>query len=71
MAWVEQQLIEKTKGPRSSTSPFQRAFVQNLLAVLEYDELTEALKFLNARRVDFDWIEAVDAMLDEAVGSGD
>lgn len=71
MAWVEQELIQHTKGPRSGASPFQRAFVQNLLSVLEYDEQVEALKLLNGRRVDFDWIEAVTAVLDEAVGSGD
>jgi hypothetical protein len=70
MTWVEEQLIEKTRGPRSSASSFQRAFVQNLLAVLEYDELIQALHVLNGRRVDFDWIEAVNAVLDEAVGSG-
>lgn len=67
MAWVEQQLIENTKGARTSASPFQLALVQDLLAVLEYDELSEALKLLNRQKVDFDWIETVNAALDEIV----
>jgi hypothetical protein len=69
MAWVEKQLLANTSGPRSAATPFQQAFVQDLLALLEYDELAKALRFLNMKRVGFDWVETVVAALDEATGS--
>jgi hypothetical protein len=70
MAWVNQQLLTKTAGRRRDASPFELAFVQDLLAVLEYDELESVLRLLNGKRVDFDWIETVDAALDEALTAG-
>src|ERR1019366_2882986 len=64
VAWVERQLEENTRIKRSDASPFQRAFVQDLLAVLSTDELERAVSFLSVRKVDFSWIETVSAAID-------
>ena len=62
--WVERQLEENTRSRRADTSPFQRGFVQDLLSVLNNDELANAIRFLNGRRVDFAWVETVAAAIE-------
>jgi hypothetical protein len=69
--WVEGRLDENTHGRRANASPFQRGFVQDLLAVLTNEELTEAIQFLNRKKVDFGWIETVDAAIESADTSVD
>jgi hypothetical protein len=66
VAWVERKLEENTRIRRADASPFQRGFVQDLLAVLSPDELEKAVVFLSGKRVDFSWIETVSAAIDAA-----
>jgi hypothetical protein len=68
-AWVERQLEENTRMKRADASPFQRALVQDLLAVLNPDELEKAVVFLSGKKVDFSWIETVSAAIDPATQS--
>ena len=58
-SWIERQLIENTRQPRTEASAFQRSFVQDLLGTLSADELQAATVFLAERRVDFSWIETI------------
>jgi hypothetical protein len=69
--WVERQLEEHTQSQRADASPFQRAFVQDLLGVLNVDELANAIRFLNNRRVDFAWIETLAPAIEAAKASID
>lgn len=64
--WVERQLEENTRAKRSDASAFQRAFVQDLLEVLEPDELESAITFLSGKKVDFGWIESINPALTAA-----
>jgi hypothetical protein len=62
--WVEQELSTLTKMRYRDASPFQQAYVQDLLSVLTSDELAAAITSLAAKRVDFAWIEAVSAAIE-------
>jgi hypothetical protein len=64
--WLQHQLEENTRVRRAEASPFQRAFVQDLLAVLKGDELAEAIGFLNRRKVDFSWIDTLAPVIEAA-----
>jgi hypothetical protein len=62
--WVEQELGTLTKTRYRDASPFQQAYVQDLLSVLTTDELAAAISFLAAKKVDFAWIGAVSAAIE-------
>lgn len=69
--WLQRKLKENTRLRRADASPFQRALVQDLLALSNRDELEKAILFLNSLNVDFSWIESVAAALDAATELGD
>jgi hypothetical protein len=55
-SWVEAQLSNHAIGPYKDASPFQKAFVQDLLSVLSSEELADAIRFMTSRNVEFGWI---------------
>jgi hypothetical protein len=57
--WVKDRLAIATAAPRSSTSEFHRAFVQDLLRLLDENEQIEVIKHLRHHSVSFDWITAI------------
>jgi hypothetical protein len=62
--WIETQLDTHTVGSYHDASPFQLAYVQDLLSVLNRDELASAITYLNKRKVQFSWINAVNAAIE-------
>ncbi|WP_080663581.1 SIR2 family protein [Bradyrhizobium elkanii] len=62
--WIETQLETHTAGKYQDATPFQQAFVQDLLSVLDREELARAIAYLNKQKVDFSWINAVYAAIE-------
>lgn len=62
--WIERQLVEHTRDRYQDASPFQKAFVQDLMSVLDQDELAESIEFLTKRNVDFGWIGALNSAIE-------
>jgi SIR2-like domain len=65
-SWLEAQLLSHAVGDYKNASPFQKAFVQDLLSVLSRDELADAIRFMTRNRVEFGWIDAVSVAIDAA-----
>jgi len=67
--WVERELLALMSVRHRDASPFQQAFVQDLLSVLTVDELEEVIKGLAAKKIDFAWVETVGAAIEAATAS--
>jgi NAD-dependent SIR2 family protein deacetylase len=63
-SWVEAQLLSNAIGHYTDASPFQKAFVQDLLSVLSRDELADAIRLMTSMNVEFGWIDAVSAAIE-------
>jgi SIR2-like domain len=63
-SWVEVQLLGHATGRYKDASPFQKAFVQDLLSVLSREELADAIRFMTSNKVEFGWIDAVSAAIE-------
>ena len=59
-SWVELNSSHAI-GRYEDATPFQKAFVQDLLSVLSQDELEDAVRFMTSNKVEFDWIDALSA----------
>jgi NAD-dependent SIR2 family protein deacetylase len=62
--WIERQLAEHTGDKYKDASPFQKAFVQDLMSILDKDELNDATEFLIKQNVDFGWVSALISAID-------
>lgn len=66
ITWVQQELLAVMRIRHRDATPFQQAFVQDMLSVLTDDELHDVIKFLAAQALDFAWVEIIRAALDSA-----
>jgi hypothetical protein len=66
VAWVERELLAIMSVRHRDATPFQQAFVQDLLSVLTSDELEDVITFLYPKRLDFAWVEVIDAAISAA-----
>lgn len=59
--WVHETLLAHSRGAYGSAPSFNREFVQDVLSLLSQDERNAAIKRMADSRVEFGWIEAIDA----------
>jgi hypothetical protein len=65
--WVHAKLEAIASKKYAEANPFQIELFQDIFSVLEDDERIKAAEHLNALKVDFGWIAAIDAAIDPSV----